>query len=103
MNLCFVFPVEWCALDDSSYTVSLMQTYFNSSVYIASCPKEYKLLGTENRFTCRDQIWVPYIPNCLKDESYDTKYSQSGNKSHNAGDWSHGKDQNIMTQNFSRH
>ena len=33
------------------------------------------------------KIWVPYIPNCLKDEIYDTRYSLSGNKSHNAGNW----------------
>ena len=75
---CFMFVVEWCSLGETMNMVSLRLIYFNSSVYIASCPNEYKLVGTETHFTCREQIWVPYIPKCIKDEGYDSGIDQTG-------------------------
>ena len=58
--------------------VSLRQIYFNSSLYIASCPNDYKLIGTETYFTCRNQIWAPYIPKCLRDEGFDSENNPTG-------------------------
>ena len=75
----FMFLVEWCAAERPAVnTVILQQTYINSPVYVASCSMEYKLVGTENRFTCRNQIWVPYIPRCHKDDSYANTNTQTG-------------------------
>ena len=75
---CFMSVVEWCSLGETMNMASLQQLYFNSSVYFAICPNEYKLVGTETHFTCRKQIWVPYIPKCIKDEGYDSGIDQTG-------------------------
>lgn len=79
MQCWFMFLVEWCAIERPAVnTVILQQIYINSPVYVASCSKEYKLVGTENYFACRNQIWVPYIPRCHKDYSYANTNTQTG-------------------------